>query len=89
MSGNVWEWTRSLWGRDFDKPAYRYPYMIGDAVREDLMDDESMLRVVRGGSWGSRPGGARCAARGAFNPGDRGSNLGFRVVLRSSPVSIL
>ncbi|MGZ8250190.1 SUMF1/EgtB/PvdO family nonheme iron enzyme, partial [Methylomagnum sp.] len=26
MAGNVWEWTRSLWGRDFSKPDFAYPY---------------------------------------------------------------
>ena len=26
LSGNVWEWTRSLWGTDGEKPAFGYPY---------------------------------------------------------------
>jgi formylglycine-generating enzyme required for sulfatase activity len=27
LSGNVWEWTRSLWGRD-SEPQFRYPYDV-------------------------------------------------------------
>src|SRR3989304_3513089 len=35
MSGNVWEWTRSLWGEDWEKPTFTYPYDPNDG-REDL-----------------------------------------------------
>jgi formylglycine-generating enzyme required for sulfatase activity len=34
--------------------------------------------VVRGGSWGSDRGSARCAFRGSYGPERRGSYLGFR-----------
>lgn len=37
------------------------------------------LRAVRGGSWASRPAGARSAARDAEQQGARQSDLGFRV----------
>ena len=30
MAGNVWEWTRSLWGTDSEKPDFGYPYEPGD-----------------------------------------------------------
>ena len=42
-------------------------------------------RVVRGGSWGSDQGIARSAFRSSDAPGDRFSDLGFRVVC-SSPI---
>ena len=51
MSGNVWEWTRSLWGEDWDKPAYTYPYTPPDPERENLEAPDTILRVLRGGSF--------------------------------------
>ena len=33
------------------------------------------MRALRGGSWGSSPGGLQCDARGGFGPG--GGSLGF------------
>ena len=61
MSGNVWEWTRSMWSADDDP------------------------RVLRGGSFVSDLVSVRAAARDGFNPGYRGSLIGFRVVV--SPFS--
>lgn len=42
--------------------------------------------VVRGGSWGSPAFGLRCSFRSGLPPLNRVGNLGFRVVLRRSPV---
>ena len=78
MVGNVWEWTRSIY--------LPYPYDPTDPKREDLKAGEGVSRVVRGGSWGYRRGFARCAFRHWYPPGSRLDYLGFRVVLRSSPV---
>lgn len=86
MIGNVWEWTRSLWGTDFLEPEFLYPYLADDPKREDLKASDDVMRLVRGGSWFSSPNYARCAIRNWNPPGARGSGLGFRVVLRSSPV---
>jgi len=47
----------------------------------------SAERVVRGGAWNVDLDLARCAVCVWFRPGFRVSNLGFRVVLRSSPAS--
>ncbi|WP_034950012.1 SUMF1/EgtB/PvdO family nonheme iron enzyme, partial [Candidatus Accumulibacter cognatus] len=86
MAGNVWEWTRSLWGTEGWQPAFVYPYDARDRQREDLNAPDDVWRVVRGGSWSIHRGDARCASRYWDRPGSRNDALGFRVVLRSSPV---
>ncbi len=83
MSGNVWEWTRSL----YDK----YPYPAGGKAlqqREDLTADDSHSRVLRGGSFGyNLESSLRCAARYRNNPYDRGGDLGFRVCASPLPLA--
>ncbi|NKQ35236.1 MAG: SUMF1/EgtB/PvdO family nonheme iron enzyme [Chloroflexi bacterium] len=90
MSGNVWEWTRSLyrvldleklerdaeveWTSDW----FGYPYAAGDG-REDLTAGPEMTRVVRGGSWYSDTNLARCPRRGRYDPSDGFDGIGFRV----------
>jgi formylglycine-generating enzyme required for sulfatase activity len=49
MSGNVWEWTQSLWGRNVGKPDYGYPYEANDG-RENLQASRDILRVLRRGA---------------------------------------
>jgi len=73
MGGNVWEWTRSLWGKC-------YPYVPSDG-REDLAAGDRGLRVLRGGSFIAIQWNVRCAARFGNRPDDRGRSIGFRVVL--------
>jgi formylglycine-generating enzyme required for sulfatase activity len=72
MSGNVWEWTRSL-----DK---KYPYVRGDG-REDLEAPAQHLRIVRGGSCFHASWLARCAYRSRYLPVTSFADLGFRVVV--------
>ncbi|MEK7674639.1 MAG: SUMF1/EgtB/PvdO family nonheme iron enzyme [Verrucomicrobiota bacterium] len=79
MGGNVWEWTRSLWGKDWEKPAFGYPYQPQDG-RENLEAPIEVRRVLRGGSWSSGRGDVRCAYRNGFDPGNRNGDFGFRVV---------
>ncbi|WP_143309412.1 SUMF1/EgtB/PvdO family nonheme iron enzyme, partial [Candidatus Entotheonella palauensis] len=50
MAGNVWEWTRSLWGEDGGQPSFVYPYDVADG-REDLLAPDGVLRVLRGGAF--------------------------------------
>ncbi len=86
LSGNVWEWTRSLWGADWQHPDFNYPYDVNDARRENLDAGDDVLRVLRGGSWVSPRVDARCAVRGGLPPHFRDDDVGFRVVLRPSHV---
>ena len=86
MAGNVWEWTRSLWGKDLMKPDFVYPYDPGDPKREALDAGDEVYRVVRGGSWDAPRVNARCAYRYWGPPDYRYYYRGFRVVLRCAPV---
>jgi len=79
MSGNVWEWTRSIWGKDLLKPDYKYPYKYDDG-RESL-DDKDVARVVRGGCWDYSAWLCRVAFRDRYTPGFRDDGIGFRLCL--------
>ncbi|MBI5294612.1 MAG: SUMF1/EgtB/PvdO family nonheme iron enzyme [Chloroflexi bacterium] len=72
MSGNVWEWTRSVYKK--------YPYQPGDG-REEIQSKDA--RVLRGGSFFSEASIARCAFRRRGNPVGRLRSFGFRVVVVS------
>ncbi len=67
MSGNVWEWTRSIYGKWNNKKnepeeVFTYPY-IPDDGREDLSKPDDFLRTLRGGSFYDDSGDVRCAYR--------------------------
>ena len=83
MAGNVWEWTRSLWGRNWEKPDFGYPY-DAEGGRENPQAPDEVLRVLRGGSFGGRQRRLRSAFRHGDNPNGRGKLYGFRVVLLPS-----
>ena len=80
MAGNVWEWTSSLWGKDFDVPGFKYPYKSNDG-RENLKAGKKILRVLRGGSWFNDQGDARCYYRDCDDPYLTFYSIGFRVVV--------
>ena len=82
MAGNVWEWPRSLWGEEPGEPSFKYPYDPSDG-REDLDAPDIVWRVLRGGSWVSYQGYARCVARAGRYPDFSDYGIGFRLV---SPV---
>jgi formylglycine-generating enzyme required for sulfatase activity len=85
MSGNVTEWTRSLWGRVWGEAEFRYPYDATDG-RENLEAAGEVLRIVRGAAHSSSEPCFRCAARRFDDPKSAKSH-GFRVVtsLASQP----
>jgi formylglycine-generating enzyme required for sulfatase activity len=74
MSGNVWEWTRTIWDDKFG-----YPYNRNDG-REDLQRKDA-LRVLRGGSFINFADWARCAFRLRASPDNGLRHSGFRVVV--------
>jgi formylglycine-generating enzyme required for sulfatase activity len=86
MSGNVWEWTRSLWGKDWQKSSFNYPYDPLDKVREDLDAPLDILRVVRGGSFSNDARDVRCAIRDWYYPSNRSWDSGFGVVVASPSI---
>jgi formylglycine-generating enzyme required for sulfatase activity len=72
MTGNVWEWTSSLY-----QP---YPYNATDGREREISTEH---HVIRGGSWNSRTKQARTAIRGNLPlvPDFANGFIGFRLAL--------
>ena len=77
LAGNVWEWTSTIWGKNFDKPDFAYPYDPNDG-REDR-DKTDVRRVLRGGSWFNEARNVRSAFRIGKDPAACNFDAGFRV----------
>ena len=74
MSGNVWEWTSSLYES--------YPYDRSDGRERDTGDSTDVRRVLRGGSWNSgNTYSLRAPNRGRYDPDSGSYNIGVRCVL--------
>jgi len=69
--GNVWEWTAS-WFDGYEGFEY-YPYRGYSQVYFD-----GQHRVLKGGSWATRPWALRCSFRNWYHPGVRQILAGFR-----------
>ena len=84
VAGNVWEWTRSLWGSALLPPEWTYPYDPDNRMREELGAPRAIRRVVRGGAFnhGRLP---RCAYRSRYFPTESSFDVGFRTVIRPGP----
>jgi formylglycine-generating enzyme required for sulfatase activity len=74
MHGNVWEWCRD-W-HEYYKPK---------ATVDPQGPPEGEARVVRGGSWNHSSKYCRSAYHRRAYPFDRGSIIGFRVVVEAPP----
>ena len=70
MSGNVWEWTHSLY--------QGYPYRTDDG-REDRF--AAGRRTLRGGAWNNHHRDARVSYRNHDHPDDFSNGIGVRVVV--------
>ncbi len=76
MHGNVEEWVEDCWNDIYvDAPSDGSAWRRGDCS----------VRVLRGGSWFNDPRNLRSANRFWLSPGDRDSNLGFRVARTLTP----
>ncbi len=70
MHGNVREWCLDPWHGSYEgAPADGSAWTAGGGAS----------KVLRGGSWGSLPGGCRSACRDGYHPGIRINVVGFRV----------
>jgi formylglycine-generating enzyme required for sulfatase activity len=77
MSGNVWEWTCSVWRDQYEGQEQQCASM-----------NNFDARAVRGGSWGYGPKYIRSTVRGEFEPDIRYNGFGFRVMCSSSVTPI-
>ncbi len=84
LSGNVWQWTSTPFHREMNRAELRDKYRFLD---RDTDDSGLPSKVIRGGCWNDYfPGLLELHTRGAREPHNRNSGLGFRIVLAPGEV---
>ena len=73
MSGNVWEWVEDCWHEDYtDAPSDGSAWLEGE-------NGDCGYRVIRGGSWYSKPTNLRSSHRNQGTTGNLYDTVGFRL----------
>jgi formylglycine-generating enzyme required for sulfatase activity len=80
MAGNIFEWTRSLWGANQSHADFNYPYVFDDG-REYENASSGIYRVLRGGALGE----SFCFDRYNALPNEKAPKIGFRIVFSPFP----
>jgi formylglycine-generating enzyme required for sulfatase activity len=70
MHGNVWEWCEDDWQKNY----------IDAPINGNALIDQSICKLMRGGSWDHLPVFCRSAYRSSYNLDSYYFNIGFRVV---------
>ena len=85
LTGNVDEWTSSLYGAvgAMEEATFRYPYRAEDG-RENLGAGRDVRRVLRGGGWQQDRMYSRAANRMGSRPASRDNSTGCRLVTDAS-----
>lgn len=73
LSGNVWEWTSSLY--------LPYERNAGWSINRDVLNNDNELRVLRGSSWGNLDSNPRSSIRNWYLPSSENGLVGFRCAL--------